>query len=81
MQPFVALLREVIGRIHMNSLLINAGLPQLRCTVAGGHYVYEKKVTHPDSADNYPPRWVPVDFREARECCNRFNELGRGKSL
>jgi len=63
----------------MNSLLINAGIPQLRCVFAGGHYVYEQKIPESASSSNYPSCWVPVDVQPYWK---QFNTISRqGKSL
>lgn len=51
----------------MNSLLINAGIPQLRCVVlAGGRFVYEEKLPCASPADNYQKTYEQVDgfFRQ-----------------
>lgn len=43
----------ILGEHHMNSLLINARLPQLRCVVAGGRLVYGTKISGQCGIDNY----------------------------
>lgn len=59
----------------MNSLLINAGIPQLRCVVAGGRFVYEEKLPCASTADNYQPEWKQVDVENYWK---NFNAIGGG---
>jgi len=65
----------ILGEHHMNSLLINAGIPQLRCVFAGGRFVYEEKLPSAVAADNYQPEWVQVDVENYWK---NFNAIGGG---
>ena len=56
----------------MNSLLVNAGIPQMRCVFAGGRYVYEQKITATEFNNNYQTEWVSVDVAKYWE---KFNEM------
>ena len=59
----------------MNSLLINAGIPQLRCVFAGGRFVYVEKVTSSMPADNYQQPGAVVDELKVAEIFRQVNAL------
>ncbi|MBK0003146.1 hypothetical protein [Erwinia sp. S38] len=62
----------------MNSLLINAGIPQLRCVFAGGRFVYEEKLPCASPADNYQAEWKQVDVESHWK---NFNAIGGGYAV
>lgn len=59
----------------MNSLLINAGIPQLRCVFAGGRFVYVEKVSVSSTAGNYQHAVAVVDELKVAEIFRQVNAL------
>ncbi|MBK0032721.1 hypothetical protein IBT47_10555 [Erwinia sp. S43] len=59
----------------MNSLLINAGIPQLRCVFAGGRFVYVEKVSVSTPAGNYQQPGAVVDELKVAEIFRQVNAL------
>ena len=59
----------------MNSLLINAGIPQLRCVFAGGRFVYVEKISLSMEGGNYQKPGAVVDELKVAEIFRQVNAL------
>lgn len=59
----------------MNSLLINAGIPQLRCVFAGGRFVYVEKISLSIKGGNYQQPGAVVDELKVAEIFRQVNAL------
>lgn len=63
----------------MNSLLVNAGIPQLRVkALAGGRFVYEQKITPCAAAANYQ---CPMSRVDVEKHWTAFNALAGVRGL